>query len=89
VGHGVRLGYSGAGPRLLYQALVHAMDGSVAPATDGRFIDEPSSFYGWLTRQQEAVHSSAAYRSFEDAAFANRQREMRTCSTSALLSVAP
>jgi histidinol-phosphatase (PHP family) len=28
-------GYSGAGPHLLYQALVHAMDGSVAPATDG------------------------------------------------------
>jgi hypothetical protein len=55
-------GYSSAGPHLLYQALVHAMDGSVAPTTDGRFIDEPSSFYGWLTRQQEAVHSSAAER---------------------------
>lgn len=57
-------GYSGAGPHLLYQALVHAVDGSAAPATDGRFIDEPSSFYGWLTRQQKAgykaVHSSAA-----------------------------
>jgi len=45
---------------------VHAVDGSVAPATDGRFIDEPSSFYGWLTRQHKtgykAVHSSAAER---------------------------
>lgn len=48
-------GYSGAGPHLLYHALVHVMDGSVASATDGRFIDEPSSLYGWLTRQQEAV----------------------------------
>lgn len=28
-------GYSGAGPHLLYQALVHAVGGSVAPATDG------------------------------------------------------
>jgi hypothetical protein len=59
-------GHSGAGPHLRYQALVHAVDGSVAPATDGRFIDEPSSFYGWLTRQQKAgykaVHSSAATR---------------------------
>jgi len=45
-------GYSGAGPHLLYQALVHTMDGSVAPATDGRFIGEPSSFYGWLTARQ-------------------------------------
>jgi hypothetical protein len=45
-------GYSGAGPHLLYQALVHAMDGSVAPATDGRFIDEPSSFYRRLTARQ-------------------------------------
>jgi len=36
------------------------MDGSIAPATDGRFTDEPCSFYRWLTRQQEAVHSSAA-----------------------------
>jgi hypothetical protein len=53
-------GYSGAGPHLLYQALVHAVDSSAAPATDGRFIDAPSSFYGWLTRQQKAVHSSAA-----------------------------
>jgi hypothetical protein len=53
-------GYSGAGPHLLYHALVHAVDGSVASATDSRFIDEPSSLYGWLTRQQEAVHSSAA-----------------------------
>ena len=34
-------GYRGAGPHPLYQALVHAMDGSVAPATYGRFIDEP------------------------------------------------
>ena len=39
-------GHSGAGPHLPYQALVHAVDGSVAPATDNRFIDEPSSFYG-------------------------------------------
>lgn len=31
-------GYSGAGPHLLYQALVHAVDGSVAPATDGRTV---------------------------------------------------
>ncbi|MFG2051990.1 hypothetical protein ACGFIW_31725 [Micromonospora sp. NPDC048935] len=53
-------GDSGADPHLPYRALVHAVDGSVASATDGRFIDEPSSFYGWLTRQQEAVHSSAA-----------------------------
>lgn len=60
-------GYSGAGPHLLYQALVHSVDGSVAPATDGRFIDEPSSFYGWLTRQQEAVHSSAADRVADNA----------------------
>ena len=35
-------GHSGAGPHLPYQALVHAVDGSVAPATDNRFIDEPS-----------------------------------------------
>jgi hypothetical protein len=28
---------------------VHAVDGSVASATDGRFIDEPSSFYDRLT----------------------------------------
>jgi hypothetical protein len=47
-------GYSGAGPHLLYQALVHAVDGSVAPATDGRFLNEPGSFYGWLTRQDKA-----------------------------------
>jgi hypothetical protein len=51
--------YSGAGPHLLHQALVHAVDGSVAPTTDGRFIDEPSSFCGGLTRRQEAVHSSS------------------------------
>ncbi|MGY1499627.1 hypothetical protein ACW4TU_29770 [Streptomyces sp. QTS52] len=38
--------HSGAGLHLPYQALVHAGDGSVAPATDGRFIDEPSSSYG-------------------------------------------
>ena len=52
-------GHSGVGPYLLYHALVHAVNGSVAPATDGRFIDEPSSFYGWLTRQQKAVHLPA------------------------------
>lgn len=55
MGHGVRRDPSGAGPHLLYQALVHAVDGSVVPATDGRFIDEPSSFYGLNepTRKQE------------------------------------
>jgi hypothetical protein len=63
-------GHSGAGPHLLYQALVHAVDGSVALATDGRFIDEPSSFYGWLTRctspctrtgQGETAHEAQPY----------------------------
>jgi hypothetical protein len=27
-------GYSGAGPHLLYQALVHAVDGSVVPTAE-------------------------------------------------------
>ncbi|MCA2228629.1 hypothetical protein [Nonomuraea aurantiaca] len=31
-------GYSGAGQHRLYQALVRAVDGSVAPATDGRTV---------------------------------------------------
>jgi hypothetical protein len=59
-------GYNSTGPHLLHQAPAHAVDGSVAPATDGRFIDEPSSFYGWLTRQHKtgykAVHSAALRR---------------------------
>jgi len=48
VGHGVGCGHSGAGPHLLYQALVHAVDGSVASATEAGSSTSPArSTAGW------------------------------------------
>jgi hypothetical protein len=47
-------GHGGAGLNLPYQALAHAVSGAVAPATDGRFIDEPSSFYESQNRRSRA-----------------------------------